>query len=232
MKHNWIKFSRRYLTALRNHLERGAGASLDATRRLGRQAVSMGIETLDLARIHEGALTTLKTPGRKLLVLKRAEIFFNGAMTPIVESHRAAQQSKSDLTRLHETLGRRTAELASTNRQLRRGIAGRKSVEAALKNNGKHYARLLKESLDLQEGLRQLTHHVLMAQEDERQKISIELQDEIAQTLLGINVRLISLKHEARKDTKGFKDELATTQRLVIESARSLRRVAREFRKP
>ena len=78
---------------------------------------------------------------------------------------------------------------------------------------------------------RAITHHVLMAQEDERQKISTELQDEIAQTLLGINVRLISLKHEARQNTKGFKDDLASTQRLVIESARSLRRVARDLRK-
>jgi signal transduction histidine kinase len=232
MKHNWIKFSRCYVTALRSHLDRGAGARPEATRRLGRQAVSIGMETLDLARIHEAALTTLKTPGRKVRVLKRAEVFFNGAMTPIVETHRAAQQSKSDLSRLNETLGRRTAELASANRQLRQGIAGRKSVEAALKKSGKHNARLLKESLDLQEGLRQVTHHVLMAQEDERRKISTELQDEIAQTLLGINVRLISLKQEARKNTKGFKDELASTQRLVIESARSLRRLAREFRNP
>jgi signal transduction histidine kinase len=231
MKHNWIKFSRRYVTGLRNHLERGAGASPEATRRLGRQAVSIGMETLDLARIHEAALTSLKTPGRKVLILKRSEIFFNGALTPILETHRAAQECQSDLSRLNETLGRRTAELASTNRQLRLEIAGRKNVEAALKKNGKHYARLLKESFDLQEGLRQLTHHVLMAQEDERQKISTELQDEIAQTLLGINVRLISLKHEARQNTKGFKDELSSTQRLVIESARSLRRVARELRK-
>jgi hypothetical protein len=44
-----------------------------------------------------------------------------------------------------ETLGRRTVELAVTNRQLQRGIVRRKSVEAALKKSGEHYARLLKE---------------------------------------------------------------------------------------
>jgi len=43
----------------------------------------------------------------------------------------------------------------------------------------------LKDSLQLQEELRQLTHQVLAAQEEERKKISHELQDEIAQTLLG-----------------------------------------------
>ena len=82
----------------------------------------------------------------------------------------------------------------------------------------------------MQEGLRQLTHQVLAAQEDERKKISLELQDEIAQTLLGINVRLLSLKQEARSNTKGLKNEIASTQRLVVKSAQSVRRVAREFR--
>jgi len=74
-----------------------------------------------------------------------------------------------------------------------------------------------------------LTHEVLTAQEDERKEISRELQDEIAQTLLGINVRLLSLKQEARTNTKGLKNEIASTQKLVLESAKSVRRVAREF---
>jgi signal transduction histidine kinase len=103
-------------------------------------------------------------------------------------------------------------------------------VETALKKSGVHYARLLKDSLLLQEGLRQLTHQVLAAQEAERKKISCELQDEIAQTLLGINARLVSLKQEARSNTKGLKNEIANTRRLVVKSARSVRRVARQFR--
>jgi signal transduction histidine kinase len=146
-----------------------------------------------------------------------------------VETHRAGRESKTQLNRLNETLNRRTAELAVANRQLRRGILRRRSVESALKKSGEHYAKLLKDSLQLQEGLRQLTHEVLTAQEDERKKISRELQDEIAQTLLGINVRLLSLKQEARTKTKGLKNEIASTQQLVLESARSVRRVAREF---
>jgi signal transduction histidine kinase len=68
-----------------------------------------------------------------------------------------------------------------------------------------------------------------VAQENERKKISGELQNEIGQTLLGINVRLLSLKQEARNNTKGLKKEIASTQRLVVESANSVRRVAREF---
>ena len=229
MKQKLIKLSQRYAGALRKHLKPGPGASLQAALRLGRQAVTLGLETLELARIHERALATLKLSRSKDGLIKRAELFFTEANTPIVETHRAARQSKNELSRLNGRLDRRTAELAATNRRLQHGILRRKGAEAALKKSGEHYARLLKESLQLQEGLRRLTHQVLAAQEDERQKISRELHNEIAQTLLGIHVRLLSLKQEARNNTLGLKNAIANTQRLVIKSAKSVRRVAREF---
>jgi signal transduction histidine kinase len=218
------------VTALRKHLKQEPGASLQPALRLGRQTVVLGLETLELARIHERALVTLGLSNSKNGLLKRAEIFFTEALTPIVETHRAARRSKMDLHRLNETLNRRTLELGATNRQLQRGIIRRKNVEAALKKSGEHYTKLLKDSLQLQKGLRQLTHQLLASQEEERKKISLELQNEIAQTLLGINVRLLSLKQEARLNTKGLKNEIASTQRLLLKSAQSVRQVAREFR--
>jgi signal transduction histidine kinase len=229
MKQKLTGLSQRYVTALREHLKAGPRASLQPALGLGRRAVVLGLETLELARIHERAVVTLEAASGKDGIQKRAEIFFTEAIIPIVETHRAARQSKIQLNQLNEKLGRRTAELAVTHRQLQRGIVRRKSVEAALKISGEHYAKLLKDSLQLQAGLRQLTHQVLKAQEDERKKISRELQNEIAQTLLGINVRLLTLKQEARTNTKGLKNEIASTQRLVLKSARSVRRVAREF---
>jgi signal transduction histidine kinase len=230
MKRKLSRLSQRYVTALRTHLRPGPRAGLQPALELGRQAVALGVETLALARIHERALDALELTKGKDGLIKRAELFFAGALTPVVETHRAAQQNKTDLHRLKETLGRRTLELAATNRQLKCGILRRKSVEAALKKSGVHYAKLLKDSLYLQEGLRQLTHQVLAAQEEERKKISLELQDEVAQTLLGINVRLLSLKQESRINTQGLKLEIASTQRLVAKSAKSVRRVARKFR--
>jgi signal transduction histidine kinase len=230
MKQKLTGLSQRYVTALRKHLKQGPRASLLPALGLGRRAVTLGLETLELARIHEQALILLELSGGKNGFVKRAEIFFTEAISPIVETHRAARQGKIDLDRLNVTLNRRTAELAATNLQLRRGIFRRESVEAALKKSGEHYARLLKDSLHLQEGLRQLTHQVLAAQEEGRRQISHELQDEIAQTLLGINVRLLSLKQEARSNTRDLKNEIASTQRLVVKSARTVRRVARKFR--
>jgi len=231
MKQKLIRLSQRYVTALRTHLQPGVRANLLPALALGRQAVALGVKTLELARIHEHALDALKLSKSKNGFIRRAELFFAEALTPIVKTHRAAQQSKTDLHRLKATLSQRTLELAVTNRQLRRGVLRRKSVEAALKKSGVHYAKLLKESLQLQAGLRRLTHQVLAAQEKERKSISLELQDEVAQTLLGINVRLLSLKQESQNNTKGLKLEIASTQRLVTKSASSVRRVARELRK-
>ena len=205
-------------------------ASLHPALNLGRHAVALGLETLELARMHERAFASLGQSDGKPRSTRQAEIFFTEAIIPIVETHRTARQSKLDLNRLTETLDGRTAKLASTNRRLQRGIIRRKSVEAALKKSGVHYSKLLKDSLHLQARLRELTHQVLAAQENERKKMSRELQNEIAQTLLGINARLLSLKHAARMNTHGLKNEIATTQRLVLKSAKSVRRVAREYR--
>jgi two-component system, NarL family, sensor histidine kinase DegS len=229
MKRKMMLLAGQYQAALRKHLKAGGGTDVRPALRVGRQAVALGLDTLELARMHEQALVALSLAASKNGSLKRAEIFFTEVIGPVVETHRAGRESKTQLSRLNETLNRRTAELAVTNRQLQRGIIRRKSVESALKKSGEHYAKLLRDSLQLQEGLRQLTHEVLTAQEDERKKISRELQDEISQTLLGINVRLLSLKQEARTNTKGLKNEIASTQKLVLESAKSVRRVAREF---
>jgi signal transduction histidine kinase len=229
MKQKLIGLSQRYVMALRKHLKAGLRPSLQPALRLGRQAVALGLETLELARIHERALVTLELSKGKNGLVKRAEIFFTEAIIPIVETHRAARQSKTDSNRLNEALNRRTTQLAATNRQLQRGVVRRRSVEAALKKSGAHYGKLLKDSLQLQKGLRQLTHRVLADQEDERKQISIELQDEIAQTLLGINVRLLALKRAARGSTADLKKEIANTQRLVEESVRSINRFAHEL---
>jgi signal transduction histidine kinase len=77
--------------------------------------------------------------------------------------------------------------------------------------------------------LQHLTHRILAAQEDKRRKISRDLQDEIAQTLLGINVRLLTLKKEAAVNTEGLKKEIASTQRVVDMSVKSIKRFARDF---
>jgi len=152
-------------------------------------------------------------------------------LTPIEETHRAELKASARLNKLNKALGRRTADLGAANQSLKQGIARRKTVEVALNKSREHYKRLLKESLALQKHLRHLTQRTLLAQEDNRKKISHDLQDEIAQTLLGINVRLLTLNQEAAINAKGLQKEIVSTQRLVEMSVRSIDRFAREFGK-
>lgn len=216
--------------ALRTHLKPNSTASLLPALGLGRQAVSLGLETLELARIHERAFATVELSSNKSVSLQRSENFFNEANGQIEEAHRAARRSTVHLSELQTSLDQRTTELAATNRKLLRGVARCKTMKIASDKIGKDHKKCLEESLQLQNRLRQLTHKVLAAQENERIKISHELQDEIAQTLLGINVRLLTLKLVARANSSGLKKEITSTQRLVVRSAQSVRQAARRIR--
>jgi signal transduction histidine kinase len=229
MKRKLSKLSRGYATALRKHLQQGPKASLVPARGLGRRAAALGLETLDVAKIHEAALASLEASTSRDGIIKRAELFFAEAITPIEKTHRAALKANAHLNKLNKTLARRTVDLATANRFLKQGIAQRKAVEQSLKKSVGHYARLVRESRRLQKHLKHLTHQILSAQEAERKKISRELHDEVAQTLLGINVRLLTLKKEATVNMVALKKEIASTRRLVKTSAKTMSRFAREF---
>ena len=128
-------------------------------------------------------------------------------------------------------LGRRTVNLAASQRALRLGIVQRQSAEQAYKKSTGNQARLVTESGRLQKYLRSLTHQILSSQEAERTKISRELHHEVAQTLLGIDVQLLRLKQATAVNSTSLKKEIARTQRLVKNSARMMKRFASEFGK-
>jgi PAS domain S-box-containing protein len=138
----------------------------------------------------------------------------------------------SDITALKraEEAQRRMEALAKANQEMKAEIARRRVVEASLKQSEQHQTILLERSWQMQEQLRQLSRQVLMAQEDERKRISRELHDVIAQTLTGINVRLATLKKEAALNTKGLDGNIAKTQELVEHSVEIVHQFARELR--
>ena len=82
----------------------------------------------------------------------------------------------------------------------------------------------------MQEQLRHLSRQLLLAQEEERKRISRELHDEIVQTLVGINVHLASLKVKARLNIKDLMKKISQTQQLVEKSVNTVHRFARELR--
>jgi len=136
MKRKLTRLSQRYVAALQKHLRQSPRASLRPAHDWGRQAAALNLETLDVARIHETALATLEAASCRDGLIKRAGIFFAEAITPIEETHRAALKANVRLSQLSKTLGRRTLDLAASQRSLQRGIVQRQTVEQALKKAG------------------------------------------------------------------------------------------------
>jgi signal transduction histidine kinase len=236
MKRSGQSLLQPYGTALRRHLKQGTAASLKPAQRLGRQAMKLGLETLDLAQIHEKAYVSAieavpidKAPARNRRI-KRAGQFFAQAILPMEETHRTAVQATGRLTEMNKELLQRTRELSASNRKLEREIAKRKAAEESLRESEQQSMALLVQSRLLQEQLRRLSRRVLSTQEEERRRISRELHDVIAQMLTGINVRLASLKRRPQTNTKGLSRKISHAQRLVEKSVDIVHRFARELR--
>jgi hypothetical protein len=169
MKRKRKELSRQYLAALQKHLTNGPRANARPAERLGRQALSAGLGTLDLAKIHEHALIELLTPKSSLVSnngkVTQATVFFVEALAPIEKTRRAAVESNERLNRVNVSLSRRTVDLVAANRQLQQEMIQRRVVEKALKQSEQHYNHLLEESLHLQEQLRRVSHQILSAHE-------------------------------------------------------------------
>ena len=226
--------SQSYLTALRKHLRAGSAVSLQTSRNLGLRAIKLGLDTLDLAKIHQKSLLALLSPRDSAHasddVVRRAGAFFAEAITPIEETHRGAREANVELKSMIERLTRRTVELDASNKKLHHEIVRRKAVEDSLRTSELTSSQLLEKSRHMQEELRLLSRRLLTAQEEERKKISRELHDVIAQTLTGINLRLATLRTQTNAKAKDLHRKIEITQRLVAKSVEIVHRFARDLR--
>jgi signal transduction histidine kinase len=234
MKRKLFKLSRQYQDALRHQMRQGRKAGQASARGVGSQALAAGLQTLDLAKLHEQTLVNELLPGcpviKRAALIRQAGVFFAEAILPIEKTHFSSQEAAQHLRKFVETLSQRTVELAASNRELILEVGQRKAAEAALKKSERHYSQLLEQSNRMQEQLRQLSREILHAQEEERREISRELHDVIAQTLTGINVRLAALAKAATINTKGLDANIARTRQLVEKSVEIVHQFARELR--
>ena len=114
----------------------------------------------------------------------------------------------------------RTSELAATNKRLEA------SVGFVRRANVEHQALFL-ESQAMQVKLKQQTHQIITAQEDERKQISRELHDDVVQSLIGLSIELASIG----KGTAGtLRKKIAHAQMLVKRSVVEVHRFARKLR--
>ena len=225
-------WSDRYAAALGKHLQQGTASSLKPAPILGRRAVALKLETLDVARLHAEALLTLTSPedskGSGPRTSERASQFFAETIVPIEKTHRAARDTDVRIDRLTRKLQRRTAESNTSHRRLKETVIRRRSAEKTLDRGATQHGMLQTKAQQLQKHLQRLTREMLLAQENERRKNSGQLNDEIAQTLLGIHVRLLALRKTTRTGTENLKKGIAETQRLVRQSAKIIKRATHE----
>jgi len=188
-----------------------------------------------MARVLSGRITVVRDveamierpDGTRIIVVVNIRPIKNrrGEITSAINCFYDITERKAAVEAQH-----RIEVLAASNEELILEIAQRKVVESALKKSERHYSQLLEKSDLMQEKLRQLSRQILLAQEDERKRISRELHDVIAQTLTGINVRLAALKKEAALNSNHLDRDIARTQRLVEKSVNIVHEFARELR--
>ncbi len=227
------RWEKRYRTALRRYLGQGPRSSLRSALALGRQAAALGLETLDVARIHEQALQALTVPNgsarSRQRVLARTKAFFEETIVPIEETHAAAKEDVRQVAELGEELRVREAESTASAQRLKKGVKRRQTAETDLKNSGDRHDRLVKKSMGLESHLQEQMRRILAAQEKERRASSRKLQNEIAQILVAIHVRLLTLKEATKANTDSLKNEIAETQALVKQSVMAIQRLSYEI---
>jgi signal transduction histidine kinase len=232
MKRQPANFPLLYWEVLRRYLEPGRKTALGSAAGLGNKALAAGLLTLDLAKLHESILVMDLLPAypaeKRTELIKQAGMFFAAAIAP--ENPDSIALEASHLKETIETLSDRTVELAAANQLLSLEIIRRKEIESSLRKSELDCLEVLEKSNHLREQMRELSRRILSAQEDERKKISRELHDVIAQELMGINVRLATLKTAAGNNAKDLNRNIAHTQKMVTKSANIVHQLARELR--
>ena len=124
----------------------------------------------------------------------------------------------------------RVEELQTLTTKLEKEIARRRAVEKSLLASREEEIQLLKQSKRMEEELRLLSRQILHSQEEERRRISHELHDEIAQTLVAVNIHIAGLAQDEDLNSGDFAKKILKTQKLVEQSVEKVHRFAMDLR--
>src|ERR1035438_10629893 len=109
------KFSKRYQAGLQAYLKQRTGAHLQRAHGMGQRALAAGLQTLDIAKLHEQILVNQVLPGRpagkRAVLIKQAGTFFAEAIIPIEKMTPGVREAAVHLNQLVELRSQRTVEL-------------------------------------------------------------------------------------------------------------------------
>jgi len=147
-----------------------------------------------------------------------------------IEARRSRDGLESSTIIRDVTALRIAAETASRNVRLSREIDRRKKIESNLQAQRKEQSRIIRQARMQEKQLREFSHRILHAQEEERKLISRELHDVIAQTLVSINMHLEVLAQGNGPIPLSLKKQISKTQMLVEKAVKIIHDFARQLR--
>ncbi len=120
--------------------------------------------------------------------------------------------------------------LTASNLKLKQEIIRRKSIEKMLQQTRAEERRLLQQSRKQALRLRELSHQIIQVQEVERKRISRELHDVVAQSLVGINIHVSTLAREMKVELGSLQGRIASTQQVIEKAMDRVHQFAQELR--
>jgi signal transduction histidine kinase len=200
-----------YHSALRDYLAQPSEATLRQAHEIGRAAISAELGVFELIRLHHEALNegvVSADPAAAVRCAPMLEAFLFEALSPCETAYRGFRRAWELIEQLNTTLAGHNEALALSNVQLEEEISMRQRTEAKL---------------------RERTAQVLAAQQEERERISRRLLDEVDRTLTAVNVALAACKRQAASDSE-LRKKVAEAEALLVSSVEAVHSLARELR--